>query len=370
MKRILFIAQNLERTGSEMVLWYLFLYLNRTEFDPYVFCIKKGELYNQLPGDIKKNTTYKASKKLSLKLFRGVLKFVGIDPLEYQLKKIQANFKADFWYVNTLAIPQIHPIAKRLNIKVVTHFHEYLFAYTFIKFSELRDIIDFSYATIGCSGAVCEKLIELGHPNVKLQYSFIDENRINVNKDRVQELKAKHGISGADFVWVISGKTTYLKGIDLVLLIMGHFKNDENIKILWIGGKQDTGLDYYVNTIAQRKYCNKLIFTDAATDDYYNYFSIGDGYLSLSREECLSLSMLEAAYLGKPIVSFSTGIARQFVKPGMGVVVNVGNIDGIIQAMNELRHNKNYDIDLIKEAAQSFTIKSQMPKFTRLLSEL
>lgn len=367
MKKILFITQNLDRTGSEMVLWYLLNHLDKKNYSIYVFCIKKGELYDLLPPEVKKGTPYREQKKWHLSALRAIVKITGRDPLAYQLEQIQASFKADLWYVNTLAIPQVHPIAKELNVKIVTHFHEYLFAYTFIKDRELKNIIDFSAVTIGCSELVCQKLKELGHKDVKLQYSFIDEKLIQPNEERIKQLKSKHGILDTDFVWVISGKTTYLKGLDYVLSLMDHFKENSRVKILWIGGKQQTGLDYFVQHVAKEKYVNKLIFTDSVTADYYNYFSIASAYLSLSREECLSLAMLEAAFLEKPIVSFATGITRQFVKEGMGFVTEIGDIKGIISAMEYLHEHPNQKTHLLRKAALEFTVGEQIPKYKAIL---
>jgi len=369
MKRILFITQNLNRTGSEMVLWYLLNSLDPKEYAIYVFCFKKGELYDQLPEHIQKSILYKASGKWDKKLGRALLKLVKADQLAHQLNYIQAHFKPDFWYVNTMIIPDVHPIAASLNVKVVTHFHELLYVYSLIRSFQMESIINNSAVCIGCSEEVCSHLINMGHPNVQLQPSFIDFTTINVDHNKVNALKQKLGITASDFVWVISGSATYMKGVDYVLPILDRFK-EEQVKILWLGSLPDDGLLYYVKEVVERRYKGKLFFLGPQADDYYNYMAIGHGFLLLSREESFSLVLLEAAYLGIPIVTFNIGIAPTFVKKGMGRVINSREIEDIVLEMKWLHDHPQQDLLELKNAALAFSLPKQVANFERLIAKL
>src|SRR5690606_29195177 len=163
------------------------------------------------------------------------------------------------------------------------------------------------------------------------QNSFIDTHTIHVNRKRVAEIREELGIQPSDFVWVISGVVTYMKGLDYVIPILKAFSHLP-VKIIWIGKLLNTGLDFYVKRVADNKFPGKLIFTDALSTDYYDYMAMGNGYLSVSREECLSLAMLEAAYLGIPIVSVNNGIAASFVQDGMGKVIYGSKVEDITTA--------------------------------------
>ncbi|RZL46747.1 MAG: hypothetical protein EOP00_14020 [Pedobacter sp.] len=231
MKRILFITQNMERTGSEMVLWHLLNNLDAAKYSVYVFCLKKGALYHSLPSHVQKSVVYKESGSLKNKIWRTLLKVFGVKPLNYQLKDIHQQFKPDYWYVNTLAIPWVYEVAKTINVKVVTHLHELLYAFTFVKRSEFETMLSQSNTVIGCSDMVCEYIKKLGHNDVRLQYSFIDEFNIDVNPEKVEALKKAHGIQADDFVWVISGATTYMKGFDYILGLLDEHKST-NVKFL------------------------------------------------------------------------------------------------------------------------------------------
>jgi len=368
-KRILFITQNLGRTGSEMVLWYLLINLDTEKYTISVFCKSEGELYDVLPGHIEKNVMYKYSSNWLKRSFRRILKFAGIHPLNYQLNRIQKEFKADIWYINTIAFPEIFDLPRHKDVHIVTHIHELLYAFSEIKAHVLERAISYSDVCIGCSDIVCDKILELNHPHVALQYSFIDTETIFVDRQKVEKLKNELGILPTDFVWVISGGTKYMKGLDYVLEILAHFK-DKRVKIIWLGVVQNNALYFYVKQVADRKYPNRLIFTGALSDDYYNYMSAANGFLLLSREESFSLVMLEAAYLGIPIVAFNIGIAAQFVTKDMGVVIDSFNTEQLLHGMQSILENPEKNKINLRNAAMKYSAKHQLPIFENLLDSI
>lgn len=369
MKKILFITQNLARTGSEMVLWYLLNQLDPAKYKVHVFCMAKGELYDQLPDHIGKSVLYKKSRSWKNKIFRASLKARGKDPFQYQIHSIHQQLDPDCWYVNTITIPQVYPISKRLGVKVVTHFHELLHAFTFVQHDQLQQIINCSNTCIACSEELRERITEMGHLDVRLQNSFIDINTIHVNPKRVDEIKKELGILPSDFIWVISGVATYMKGLDYVISVLETFKHLP-VKIIWVGRILNTGLDFYVKQVSEQKYPGKFVFTGALTQDYYNYMAIANGFLILSREESFSLVMLEAAYMGIPIVATDVGIASSFIQEGMGKVVSGTKVSDIIEAMQWLQDHPDQDSDKLREAARMYSVEKQLPLYEALIEEL
>ncbi len=371
MKRILFITPTFARTGSEMVLWYLITSLNPEKYKVFLFSIKKGELIECLPDNIDKSVSYKYSKNWYKIVFRILLKLCGVKNLiGYQLKQIQKQFKADLWFVNTIMIPNAHLAARDLDVKVATYFHEMDHAYGFITGNELQRIINISYCCIGCAEIVVKKIAELGHKNIKLQNSFINEKIINVARQNIVSIKTALGIAPTDFVWVISGTAQYMKGLDQVLPVIRYFK-DKPVKIVWIGNHSNTGLEHYVRSTAEKMSAGKLIFTGPLSNDYYDYLAMGDGLLILSKEECFSLVMLEAAYLEIPIVAFNSGIVESFVEDGMGKVVNAMDTLQLCKEMEWVQANKSLiDKKKLKSKAIEFTVNRQIPLFEKILEEI
>jgi glycosyltransferase involved in cell wall biosynthesis len=368
-KKILFITQDLGRTGSEIVLGHLLQHLDPEKYEMYVFCIKKGALYETLPAYIGKSILYQNSPDKWDRIFRRVLKKFKINTLNYQLKKIQKEFRADIWFINTIVSPDVYELAKRHGVKIATYIHELLYAFTFITLGSMQKIISYSDVCIGCSEEVCKRIVELGHKNVKLQHSFIDTDLIQPDFNRVMTLREEFGFLLTDFVWVVSGKTTYMKGLDYMVSILEFFK-EQPVKILWVGGEEDTGLTFYVQQVAKHKYPGKLFFTGAQSADYYNYLSVANGLLLPSREESFSLVLIEAAKLGLPVVSFDLGIANKFITQDMGRVVKGRNIEDFIAQMQFVHENPNFDTAKMVQASLEYSVQRQIPNFEKLIAEL
>ncbi|QNR84493.1 glycosyltransferase family 4 protein [Pedobacter riviphilus] len=368
MKKILFISHNLGRTGSEMLLWYSLMNLNREKFLPLLFTKGKGVLIDTLPSEIQHFLPYRENPKRSLRLLRSVLKKVKIDSLEYQLNYITKKNNVDFWYVNTIVIPEVYPIAKKLGIKVITHAHELPFAYDFIGYKDLESIVTSSAALIGCSEAVCNRISDMGRPDVKLLYGFIDLSKIVCTKTAA-EVKANTGFDREDFVWAISGKTTLIKGVDFLVSLLPELPG--NIKIIWIGGEEDTGIYYYAKKAVENKFPGRVRFLGAQSEEYYNYLNSADAFLLLSREDSFPLVMLEAAALGKPIVGFNSGGIKEFVKTDTGIVVDTWRTKDLADAMMEVKnHPEKFNVDEIKRQASRYEVKKQVSILEDILNNV
>lgn len=368
MKRIIFITQNLGRTGAEMLLWYSLSNLNKDKYKSHLFCSEKGALVDSLPSHIKHAIPYKKNRNKGVRFFRAILKILNIKPLEYQLKRLQKETNADFWYFNTIVNPEIYTIAAKLGVKIITHFHELPMAYNFITYDNLQQIINYSTSFIGCSEAVCEKINDMGGKDVRLLYGFIDQNKVSFRKP-ADEVKSSLGFSKQDFIWVVSGTTTLIKGIDFLIPLLNLL--DENVKILWIGGEEKRGTFFYVKSTLESKFPGRVKFTGALADDYYNFLNCGDAFLSLSREDSFPLVMLEAATLGKPIVGFNSGGISEFVKEGTGIVVEQGNFNELVGAMTIVKNQpEKFNVDKIKNEAAKYRIEKQIPILEEILESI
>ncbi|RZL46615.1 MAG: glycosyltransferase, partial [Pedobacter sp.] len=129
------------------------------------------------------------------------------------------------------------------------------------------------------------------------------------------------------------------------------------------------GLNYYIDKISQSIFDGKLIFAGSQSDDYFNYMAIGNGLLLLSREESFSLVTIEAAYLGIPTVGFNVGIAKLFIKEGMGEIVEEGDLAGLKRSMNKCEH-QHFEKSFLRSQALEFGIENQVLKFQKLLDSI
>ncbi|TDG37145.1 glycosyltransferase [Pedobacter changchengzhani] len=363
-KKILFITPFFGRTGSEMQLFYILQNLDRQRIKPYLFSRNNGALIKELSGGISSFVGYKQHPNFLYKIFRLMLYAVNINPVEFQLRLLQKKLKADCWYINTIANRDAFSVAKKLGINVISHVHELPLSYSLVKSRTIKNMLN-SGMCIGCSEIVCEKLEDMGHKNVHLLYGFVDDKKINLieNSDII---KLQFAIKADDFVWVISGNTSTIKGIDFLIPLIKELKH--NHKIIWIGEVENNGTMCYAEESVKANFADRVFFTGKKTTDYYDYFNIGHAYLSLSREDSFPLVMIEAAHLGKPIAGFNSGGIKEFVKQNIGIVVDQLNFKTLATAMEQIEANYAiYDQDKIKSYAQTFNVKVQTQKLTEIL---
>jgi len=364
-KKILFITYTFGRSGSEMLLLYMIKNLNRDKFEPSIFCQFDGQLIDDLPKGIKSFVAYKRSKKLFKKLFRKILQLFKINPLHYQLRKIQNKIRADFWYVNTIVNPGVYALAKKMGIQVITHFHELPAAYNHNSANEMKDILENSHLFIGCSQSVCDKIADMGAKNIKLLYGFVDPSRINTSLDRITA-RRQINLNENDFVWAISGYTILTKGIEFVIPLLKTLKS--NAKIIWIGNEVDRGINFYVKETIKNNFKGQMMFLGEQKEFYYDYLNCADAFLLLSKEDAFPLVMLEAAYLGKPIVSFNSGGAKEFVDSDMGYIIDSWKIEDLADAMFKVEKEfLQFDPEKIKSKVVPYTVGNQIEKFENII---
>lgn len=332
-----------------MMLLYILKKIDRSRFDVGIVSFANGELLAEFPEDIPVHIAprkFNTVQKISFHL--------GINPTLRHLRKLAKNFKADFWYVNTMMIPETIVVAKEFSIKVITHFHEMPLTYAYLSAPDFQSIVDYSELLIGCSQTTCDSIKDAGGKNVGLLYSFIDRSLVKKDDIRSGELRKKLGIPADAFVWILSGMTSERKGFDLLPDIAAEL-NDSNVHLVWVGAAIDDGLVYYTEQrCARNTSATKIHLAGKQKEDYYAYLNMGNGFLLTSRQDPFPLVMIESALLGKPIVSFPSGGVSEFVQDGMGIVTDDLSVSQMVAAMRSIMSGET-----IADSAKSVAVASR-----------
>ncbi len=363
--KILIITPYAGRTGSEMMIGYLLNRYDRKRFQMALCTLQPGELLNDIPTDV---PTFTAPSHFSV--IQKLQNKFGENPILSYLKKVQKEFRADVWYLNTLVPSFLLPLAQQLGVKVVTHFHELPMEYLALKADVFRTIITQSNLIIGCSEIVCQRIREAGGQRIELCHSLIDQSRVQVNPARVQELKAALQIQPGEFTWVMSGQTTYRKGFDLLPDFATELQGT-HARIIWLGQLLDDGLVEYTQQKLKHNTGIRVDVMGIQREDYYAYLSLADGFLLTSREDPFPLVMIEAATLGKPIVAFPSGGVTEFVEEGMGEVTNSWNVRDVVASMKKVMHKElNLNPEVSKKRAEQFDVSAIVSRWETLMAQL
>ncbi len=347
-----------------MMLWSMLRHFDRRRFQAGLICFQPGELLSDLPPDV---PAWVAPYHLSS--FQKMRNQLGFSPVKATIRRAHREFKPDVWYLNTMTLPETLALAPELGVPLITHFHEMPLSYAFINATEMQQVVTYSSLLIGCSEATSEGIRQAGGgEKVATLHSFIDTSAIKPAPARARELRASLGIPEGDFVWVMSGTTSERKGFDLwpdLALLL----NDPHIHLVWLGSRLDNGSVWYTERRCAGVFSTKIHLVGKQEADYHAYLEMADGFVLTSRQDPFPLVMIEAAYLGLPVVSFPSGGVSEFVQPGMGEVVDSWNLPDLVAAMRRvMTHQTPFDAGVAKQRAARFDVARQLPRWEELLS--
>jgi L-malate glycosyltransferase len=366
--KVLFFTPTGARTGSEMVLWYLMKQLNNTNIESGVYSRQAGELFsNESPtphtfiNKSKKGFLYGFLEGIYHKIFNRTFE-------ENHVRRIHRQFKPDYWYFNTITMPELAQLAVKLNVPYIVHVHEMVSIYDEYKAVDFARMMEQAKMVIGCSSPVVKQLKQMELGNVQLLHEFVDTQKITV-KQPASLLRQQLNIPADAFIWFMSGTMCMRKGTDFVPDVLSNLP--KNVYLLWLGSESEYGVYHYVKQRVKNENLNFIALGSKGGTDYYDYLNLADGFVLLAREDPFPLVMIEAAYLQKPIVGFESGGVAEFVQSGMGLVVPAFDIQKLTTAMTDIADGKLLiDKVALRQRAETFDVKNQVSKWQELLNEL
>lgn len=359
MKKILFFTPHGGRTGSEMLLWNIFQNLNTTKFQVAVYCDKIGPLKNLLPSHIPYYTSPFNSSGLKIIAYKLLIK-LNFSVYEQNIINIHRKFEFDYWYLNTNHSGHFAKLAQKLGVKIISHISEmpYLL-YESVLAKDIQEMLK-AEMTICLSETGRQSLKIMGANNVKLLYPSIDLKIILPSESNKKTIKLKLNIPSDTYVWAMSGSLIYRKGIDYLPKIVRLMKEkDKKCFFLWMGGGTNNASEYFFRKELAYYQCDNVVLTGALDTEYYDYFDLADGFLLPSHEETFGMVNVEAAYLGKPIITFNSGGVVDIMREGMGKVVESWNVEDLVDSMIDLMEGR---IEVNKEIMRQRALEFDAPK--------
>lgn len=370
--KILFFTPYAGYTGSEMMLWYLLSGLDKNTFEVKLFAGKKGELLNDFPSDIEVDHA-RAGSHLLFRLADKLLKKFNLKGLdERRILNVHRRFSPHYWYINTMAMPSVAEIAIKNKIKYIVHFHELLTQYGSLSHEQLQNMVAQAELAVGCAEKVCDNLKVLGAKKIQKQYECVDFSRIQAKSQLNLSLREKLNIPASAFIIVMSGQRIERKGFDLFVETALRSLN-EPYHFLWLGSSKHSGYEFFLENLIKEKKSNNITLLSPSQNDYYHYLDLADLFFLSSREDPFPLVMLEAAYLGKPILAFNSGGSAEFVTSEIGTILNTFSEEAIDAGIKHMHHqikNKHYQLSLIQEHAKIYDAAHQIKLFQNWLSKL
>lgn len=129
-----------------------------------------------------------------------------------------------------------------------------------------------------------------------------------MNKEEVEELRAKHGVPTDKVVIGYHGRLAREKNVRTLLRASKRLeKIGEDFHVVLIGD----GVPSIVEAAEKQRFCTHI----PAKKDIQDYIHLYDVYVSCSLTETTSLSTAEAMAAGKPVIATPAGYIGQYVEP-------------------------------------------------------
>lgn len=352
--------------GSEIYMLNIVNRLDPAGYQVAVFCKSHyGRNIEKNPNIKWVNSGYNPSSfihRVKNKVFR-VLFGKNLD--ELRLLKLHRRFKPDIWYINTIVLSNYALLAAKIGQKYLLQVHEMPSVYGIMKGDVFRKMVQGAEKVIVCSQFLREIFLKMRPAGVHLLYGAINTG-IEVDSDKRKALRKQSGIPEDAFVWGMAGSTSYQKGFDLFARIALQFKNRQ-VHFVWIGQIKDHGYEYYVKELMAPDMERIHLPGKKQRSEFFEYLNMIDGFILTSRNDSFPLVMIEAAYLGKPLVAFDSGGVREFLKEGCGYVTEGINLPEILHYMEEVMAGRGIDHEKIKENAQKYNLETQLKKWKSIM---
>jgi glycosyltransferase involved in cell wall biosynthesis len=194
--------------------------------------------------------------------------------------------------------------------------------------------------------------------------------------EKLKNTSPDEGTLKKPFPFLISamGTLTRRKGFDFLLKGFAHFLSishaeDAGLIIIGDGSGMDT-LKMLANSL---NITERVIFT-GFLEAPYPYLGMSDIFAMTSKNEGISNSLLEAAYLKNALIStISGGIEEIIEHGGNGYLIEYGDVTQLAQCFIELYSNQSRKIELAEKAHQTvsstFSLEKMKNEIIRFCTE-
>jgi len=212
----------------------------------------------------------------------------------------------------------------------------------FLNFAKAKQIVKNASARYGVSSFACDYYKEVFECQFELVPNLIPDSFINSEAIRKGQGKEV-------FTFICIGSFQVRKG--QIVLLKAFSKIRGNNKLVLIGGGPDK--QKMIDLIKELHLENKVVIHDKLEkEDIVKFIDTSDILISASERETFGLTIIEAFFRGKPVISTRSGGPQDLIKSSNGLLCEVGNVEDLTEKMNWMMENfEMYNPTIIKDDA-------------------
>ena len=346
--------------GAEKLLLDICRYTDKDKFDLIITSFQKGALENEFKRfSYVKKIDLNDSKQFSFKTLRRLNKIIKKERIDIIQTHLQ---KPDLYgFLLKLKNPHVTWIIKKGN---TDDYRTKLFWRISNGF-----IHRFANLVIPTSNQVKEftKKIEfVPEKKFKVIYSGIDTAAMDLalKKDCSKKLKKELGFKKTDKVIISVGRLVYQKGFSYLIRIMKELtEQDKRYKLLIVG---DGPLKSKLESLILNLKVNDNVKLLGERTDVIDLLQISDLFCLTSVKEGIPITLMEAMYVGVPIVTTNVGGNKELVQHGQtGFLEKAKDISSIKQRIKQLLHKESIRKKFIENARKTILARFSIIKTTR-----
>ena len=151
------------------------------------------------------------------------------------------------------------------------------------------------------------------------------------------------------FVFVSVGNLKPIKDFDKLIEAFSRVKDDARLIIIGEGPERER-LESLIDKLHLTSHVK--LMGQLNRSEINKIYQESHVFVLPSQSETFGVSYIEAMYAGLPVIATRCGGPESFVDESNGVLVPVGDISSLANAMNEMRHQyKNYDPKQLSETS-------------------
>ena len=362
--KIIHIISSLEKGGAQGLLLEIIQNLQEPKYCHLIISLKPGNAYQEIISS--KNIKVVSLNMNPLRLLSSLLKILRT------LMQFKPNIIQSWMYHADFLTIMLRPFFNNSNI--IWSFHHadpqknkmssILIAKVCSRFSSIIPV-----SIIACSDITKKDHIKFGYSDKKI---VVIDNGVDINRFT---FKPKLPISIDEPVIGFIGRWHQIKGHETFIKAAKILSNRiSSPRFIMIGSNLDDSNYELVQVIKTNGLGNSIELYGEEEIDIRKYYQMMDIYICSSWSESFSLTIVESALEGIPIISTDVGIVRDIVSDG-NLISEVGDSEAIAKSVIKLLDYKNEIIeaqlkDNYQRAKKRFSLERMLGEYKDVYSQV
>ncbi len=196
---------------------------------------------------------------------------------------------------------------------------------------------------VAVSQAVKDNIVQshgIAQEKVRVIHNFVEPVDVESYALGASAVRRKLDIPANAFVVGTCASLTYGKGVDFFIEAAARLY-ERQVYFMWIGANSSPYTRLQVLYEIKKRGLQDRVKLVGEQNDVYPYLAACDAFFLSSREDAFSLTMIEAAQCGLPVIGFrGTGGVEDFLAEGGGALAGYADIGDICKAICVLKDDE------------------------------